>query len=210
MKKGLASEQGFFVLLWIKITTMNIQPLLRYFLRGLLLVTPISLTVYIIVEMVKWTDSLLPISIPGLGLLTVLVATALIGYLANTIFAKPFFEMFNGLLKKIPIVGFIYTSINELATAFVGDKKKFDTPVLVPFDEQGILLKPGFITHKDLEEIGLPGKVTVYLPHSYNFSGNVFIVDRARLILLDGGNTDVMKYIVSGGVSGKIKLKKKA
>ncbi|RED93195.1 DUF502 domain-containing protein [Marinoscillum furvescens] len=186
---------------------MNFQSLFSYFLRGLLLVVPVGLTIYIIIEMVQWTDSLLPIQIPGLGILTVFFVTALVGYLANTIFAKPFFDLFSDLLKKIPLVNFIYTSINDLVTAFVGDKKKFDTPVLVPFDENGVIYKPGFITQKDLAEIGLPGMVTVYLPHSYNFSGNVFIVDKSKLITLSGNNTDIMKYVVSGGISGRIKVK---
>ena len=186
---------------------MNVQILLKYFIRGLLLVAPVGLTIYIITIMVQWTDSLLPIDIPGVGLLTVLVATTGIGYLANTIIARPFFDIVGSMIKKVPIVNFIYSSINDLVTAFVGDKKKFDTPVLVPFDDKDILYKPGFITHKDLEEIGLPGKVTVYLPHSYNFSGNVFIVDKSRLIPLSGRNTEIMKYIVSGGVSGFLKKK---
>lgn len=186
---------------------MYLQTFIRYFLRGILFLTPVSLTVYILVEIVRWTDNLLPINIPGLGIITVLFATAFIGYLGNTFFAKPVFDLFNDLLKKIPIVSFIYTSINDLVTAFAGDKKKFDSPVLVPFDSEGILFKPGFITHKDLEDIGLPGKVTVYFPHSYNFSGNVFIVDKTKLIPLTGSNTELMKYVVSGGVSGKIKMK---
>lgn len=186
---------------------MYFQTFIRYFLRGILLVTPIGLTVYILWQIVLWTDNLIPINIPGIGLVTVLFATAFIGFLANTLFAKPAFDLFNGLMKKIPIVSFIYTSINDLVTAFAGDKKRFDTPVLVPFDDKGILYKPGFITHKDLEEIGLPGKATVYLPHSYNFSGNVFIVDKTKLIPLSGSNTELMKYIVSGGVSGTMKIK---
>lgn len=186
---------------------MNLQSLLRYFLRGLLLVVPVGLTVYVIIAMVSWTDNLLPIQIPGLGIVTVFVVTSLIGYLANTIFAKPFFDLFGDLLKKIPLVNFIYTSINDLVTAFAGDKKKFDTPVLVPFDDKGVIFKPGFITQKDLEEIGLPGMATVYLPHSYNFSGNVFVVDKTKLIPLDGRNTEIMKYIVSGGVSGELRRK---
>ncbi|MFT6868436.1 MAG: putative membrane protein [Cyclobacteriaceae bacterium] len=185
---------------------MNIHPILNYFLKGLLFIVPIGLTVYIISAMVVWVDGLIPIKIPGIGILTVLLATTGLGYLANSIFAKPFFEFFNKMLQKVPLVGFIYTSINELVTAFAGEKKKFDQPVLVPFDEKGTLLKPGFITHKDLTEIGLPGMVSVYLPHSYNFSGNVFIVDKSKLILLKGKNTDIMKYIVSGGVSGNIKI----
>ena len=125
---------------------MNFQSLFRFFFRGLLLVVPVGLTVYIIIAMVSWTDNLLPIKIPGLGIATVFFVTSLIGYLANTIFAKPFFDLFGDLLKKIPLVNFIYSSINDLVTAFAGDKKKFDTPVLVPFDENGVIYKQGFIT----------------------------------------------------------------
>ncbi len=186
---------------------MYVKSLVRYFLRGLLLVTPVGLTIYIIVEMVKWVDSWLPIPIPGLGILTVLFTTALIGYLANTIFAKPFFTFIGKLLQKIPLVSFIYTAINDLVTAFAGDTKKFDAPVLVPFDDRGVLYKPGFITQKDLAGIGFPGKVAVYLPHSNNFSGNVFIIEATHLIELDGSNTELMKYIVSGGVSGSMRKK---
>ena len=186
---------------------MNIQSLIRFFLRGLLLIVPGGLTFYVIVAMAAWMDNLLPYKIPGLGIITVLLVTTFVGYLANTIFAKPFFDLFGDLMKKIPLVNFIYTSINDLVTAFAGDQKKFDTPVLVPFDDKGIIFKPGFITAKDLEEIGLPGMATVYLPHSYNFSGNVFVVDKTKLIPLDGNNTEIMKYIVSGGVSGELKGK---
>lgn len=184
---------------------MDVEKLFRYFLRGLFFVVPVGVTAYVIVVMIGWIDNLIPLDIPGLGLLTVFFVTSLIGYLANTIIAKPFFDLLNSMLKKIPLVSFIYTSINDLVTAFAGDKKKFDIPVLVPFDENGILYKPGFITQTDLEEIGLPGKVTVYLPHSYNFSGNVFIVEKSRLVPLAGNNTEIMKYIVSGGVSGYLR-----
>lgn len=168
---------------------------------------PVGITGYVIVWMIRWADNLIPLDIPGLGLVTVFFVTSLVGYLANTIIAKPFFDLLVSMLKKIPLVSFIYTSINDLVTAFAGDKKRFDTPVLVPFDDHGILYKPGFITQKDLEDIGLPGKVTVYLPHSYNFSGNVFIADKSKLVPLAGNNTEIMKYIVSGGVSGYLRKK---
>lgn len=189
--------------------TMYIQTMLRYFLQGLLMVVPAGLTIYLIVQMIAWVDSLVPVKIPGLGIATVFFVTAFLGYLANTLFAKPFFDFLGNLFKKVPLVNFIYTSINDLVTAFVGDKKKFDAPVLVPFDGHGTLYKPGFITQKDLSEIGLPGKVTVYLPHSYNFSGNVFIVDKERLLPIQGNNTDIMKYVVSGGISGSFSVKRK-
>ena len=171
------------------------------------MVVPTALTIFILVQVISWIDNLIPINIPGVGLVTVLVTVTVIGFLANTIIARPVIKFLEDLLQKIPLVGFIYSSINDLATAFVGEKQKFDQPVLVPFEANGLLYKPGFITQADLEKIGLPGMVTVYLPHSYNFSGNVFIVSSEKLIPLKGKNTDIMKYIVSGGVSGKIKLK---
>ncbi|WP_258104397.1 DUF502 domain-containing protein [Marinoscillum sp. MHG1-6] len=186
---------------------MNIHPVVNYFLKGLLLVVPIGLTIYIISAMVVWIDNLIPIKIPGIGILTVLLVTTGVGYIANTIIAKPAIETLNSWIKRIPLAGFIYTSINDLVDAFVGDKKRFDQPVLVPLDEKGEILKPGFITQTDLEEIGLPGKVSVYMPHSYNFSGNLIIIEKSRIILLKGKNTEIMKYIVSGGVSGKIEIK---
>ena len=69
-----------------------------------------------------------------------------------------------------------------------------------------ITYKPGFVTSEDLKNIGLPGKVSVYLPHSYNFSGNVFISDKKNITPLSNPSSEVMKYIVSGGISGKIKV----
>lgn len=158
-------------------------------------------------QVVSWIDSLIPGVFPGLGLVIVLVAVTFIGLLANTIVLRPIVRFLEKMLEKIPLVGFLYSAINDLVNGFVGEKQKFDKPVLVPFDENGLLYKPGFVTQKDLDKIGLPGMVTVYLPHSYNFSGNVFIVSREKLIPIKGKNTDIMKYIVSGGVTGKINRK---
>lgn len=185
---------------------MNLKRYVNYFLRGLLVVVPAGITIYFIYALVSWTDDLLPFDIPGLGLLTVLGIILSVGTVANTIIARPFFDLINKLFAKIPLINFIYTSINDLVTAFAGDKSRFDKPVLVPFDENGKLYKPGFITQSDMDKIGLEGMVTVYLPHSYNFSGNVFIVESSALKPLKGKSSDIMKYIVSGGVSGQIDL----
>ena len=68
------------------------------------------------------------------------------------------------------------------------------------------IMKPGFVTAKDLKEIGLPGLASVYFPHSYNFSGNVFLVDRKLIKPIKSSTSEVMKYIVSGGVSGSIRV----
>jgi len=175
-----------------------------YFLRGLVFLSPIVATVYILIIAVKWIDGLIPIGIPGLGLFLVVTVVVIAGYLGNTFIARPFFKAMEQMFRKVPIVNFIYSSINDLINAFFGDNKKFNQPVLVNMDNDGILQKPGFITSEDLEELGLPGKIAVYFPHSYNFSGNLFIVDRGQVSKIQANNTDVMKYIVSGGVSGRL------
>lgn len=175
---------------------------LKYFLRGLLFVVPIALTIFIIFETIQWLDNLIPYKVPGLGLLTILLAISLVGYLASSLLAGPLFHMLEDLMVKVPLVNIIYTSLKDLIDAFVGDKKKFDKPVLVALTPDFTVLKPGFITQNDLSRLGLSEHVAVYLPHSYNFSGNLFIVPSRFVQPMNASGTDVMKFIVSGGVSG--------
>lgn len=176
--------------------------LLFYFLRGLLILVPIALTVYIIVVTLAWIDSLVPVQIPGLGLIIVTGIIVLIGYLATSFIAKPIFEVVEELIMGVPFINLIYSSIKDLLSAFVGDKKKFTQPVLVEMEPDSKLYKMGFITQEDMSIVGHSDKVAVYLPHSYNFSGNFYIVPRERVTFLNLPSADVMKFVVSGGVSG--------
>jgi uncharacterized membrane protein len=175
---------------------------IKYFLRGLLFVVPIALTSFIIFETIQWLDNLIPYKIPGLGLLTILVVITLVGYLASSLLTGPLFHMLEDVMVRVPLVNIIYTSLKDLIAAFVGDKKKFDKPVLVALTADLTILKPGFITQEDLSRLGLMDQVAVYLPHSYNFSGNLFIVPAKYVKPMNASGTDVMKFIVSGGVSG--------
>jgi uncharacterized membrane protein len=182
--------------------SITFRRLLNYFLRGLLILVPITLTVYIIVEALAWVDSLIPVQVPGLGLLVVGGIIILFGYLASTLIARPVFDMIEEILLQVPLISLIYSSIKDLLSAFVGDKKKFTQAVLVTMDEANGIQKLGFITQNDLEMLGVQGKVAVYLPHSYNFSGNFYIVPRERVTFINLPGADIMKFIVSGGVSG--------
>ncbi len=186
--------------------SITFRRLLNYFLRGLLILVPITLTIYIIVEALAWVDSLIPVQVPGLGLVIVGSIIIIFGYLASTLIARPVFDMIEEILLQVPLISLIYSSIKDLLSAFVGDKKKFTQAVLVTMDEVNGIQKLGFITQKDLSMLGVPGKVAVYLPHSYNFSGNFYIVPQERVTLIDLPGADVMKFIVSGGVSGYTEL----
>lgn len=176
--------------------------LLYFFLRGLVILVPIALTVYIIIVTLAWIDSLIPAVIPGLGLLIVSGIIIGIGWLASSFIARPIFDLLEDLIMEVPLISLIYSSIKDLLSAFVGDKKKFTQPVLVEMEPGSKLFKMGFLTQEDMSIIGESGLVAVYLPHSYNFSGNFYIVPKERVSLLNLPSADVMKFVVSGGVSG--------
>jgi uncharacterized membrane protein len=174
---------------------------IKYFFRGLLLVIPIGLTAYILVAAVRWLDSLLSLQYPGSGVLIIIVSITVVGYIGSTFIAKPIFDFFERLLNRLPLVRIIYSSLKDLISAFVGDKKKFNQPVLVTLNKHADLQKLGFITQQDLSNLGIKEKIAVYLPHSYNFSGDLYIVPRENVVLVEASGADIMKFIVSGGVA---------
>jgi uncharacterized membrane protein len=175
--------------------------LVKYFFRGLLLVIPIGLTIYILVAAVRWLDSLLELPYPGSGVLISIVGITVIGYIGSTLIAKPIIDFSEKLLNRLPLVRIIYSSLKDLISAFVGDKKKFNQPVLVTINKNSDLQKLGFITQEDLSNLGIKEKIAVYLPHSYNFSGDLYIVPKENVVPIHNSGADIMKFIVSGGVT---------
>lgn len=174
----------------------------KYFLRGVLFLVPVAATLYVIIESFIFIDSIIPYEVPGLGALTLIGIILVFGILASTVLVQPLVFWGNELLNKAPLIKTIYTSIKDLLSAFVGTQKKFDRPVLVKLNPDSELRKIGFMTSEDLSELGLGGDlVSVYLPHSYAFSGNLFIVPKSQVTPIDAKPADVMKYIVSGGVT---------
>ena len=175
---------------------------LNNFLRGLLLLVPMAAAMYVVYYIYTMLDSLIDFGIPGLSFVIVILLITFVGFFTRK-YNTGIFIWFEDLVNKVPLLSLIYSSIKDLMNSFVGDKKKFNKPVLVKVENN--LYKPGFVTSDDLKDIGLPGMVSVYLPHSYNFSGNVFITDKKNIKPLKNSSSEVMKYIVSGGISGKIK-----
>ncbi len=184
--------------------------IVRFFLQGLILIAPLAITIYALVMLFEFVDGLLivaltnltGIKIPGLGLVIILVTITLIGYLGGTILFKPILNSLDKIISQAPLVKIIYTSIKDFMSAFVGKDKKFTEPVLVQINKDAELYKLGFITQHDLTKLGIEkGKVAVYLPHSYNFSGNLFVVPSENVKPLDASPTEVMKFIVTAGVT---------
>jgi uncharacterized membrane protein len=184
----------------------------RYFIQGLLLFAPLGLTIYIIYLVFRVVDDSVRdlvqtwfhVTIPGIGILTMFLLTTFLGFIGGTIIMRPVKKLIDMLMEKTPLLNLIYTSIRDLLSAFMGKEKKFNQPVLVKVNLISDLEKVGFITQTDLEDFGLKGKVSVYFPHSYNFSGEMFIVPVEQVRPLNIPPAAAMKFVVSGGVAKDI------
>ena len=177
--------------------------LLRSFLQGLILLSPIALTGYLLFTIFTSVDSLVPSMPRGIGFLAILGTVTVIGYLGTRFFVgKWLFDSFAYLMSHTPGVKYIYSSIRDVVTSFVGDKKRFNEAVWVRVNENPEIWRIGFLTRDDMGNMGMAGKVAVYLPHAYAISGWVIVVDRAntkRVTNMTSG--EAMKFAVSGGIT---------
>lgn len=186
---------------------------LGFFVRGLLFVAPVGFTMLILYSAFDFVDSLVRIKfsldpatrqeffIPGLGFVIVIAGTALIGFVFTVLLPQTIQNWLENGIKNLPLVKIFYSAFKDLISAFVGDKKKFKQGVLVTLNKENSIKKMGFLTQDNLSIIELPDMVSVYCPHSYAFSGDMFIVPRDQVQLLNLSSAEVMKIIVSGGVS---------
>lgn len=187
-----------------------VKKLVFYFIQGLLILTPALATFYAVYVIFNWLDThtnrllilVLGDQIPGLGILLMVGLITLIGAVGSTIIFRPVLNLIGELLERTPLVKVIYTSLKDLMGAFISNKKKFNKPVLLHLSEDKKISRLGFITQSDLSELHLADRVAVYLPHSYNISGNLFLVHPSRIEPLSGASAgEMMKFIVSGGVT---------
>jgi uncharacterized membrane protein len=176
--------------------------ILRYFFSGTVFIVPLVATAYFIFVSFQWLDSRLDLPYPGLGFLIIIAVITLIGYLSTNYIFKTIGTLFDRGMNKIPLVKLIYATVKDLMGAFVGDKKKFNKPVLVRMNKENSLYQIGFITQSDLTQLGLDEMVVVYFPHSYAFSGYHYFVPKENIKPLNISGPTAMKFIVSGGVSG--------
>lgn len=186
------------------------KKLFGYFFQGLIYIAPLGITVFVLYKSFVFLDELfkpyinqyLKFDFPGLSLIIVFLLVALLGFMGQTIIARPVKRIVNHVLNRAPLVKVIYSSLKDLLSAFVGKEKKFKQAVLVKVNPISELEKLGFITQEDVSNLGVEGKkVAVYFPHSYNFSGELFIVPSEHVKLIDGPPADIMKFIVSGGIA---------
>jgi uncharacterized membrane protein len=177
--------------------------LLRSFLQGLILLSPIALTGYLLFTIFMSVDRLIPSVPPGLGFLLVLSFVTTIGYLGTRFFlGRWLFDSFSYVMAHTPGVKYIYSSIRDVINSFMGDKKRFNKAVWVRVSNDPETWRIGFITQKDMEPLGMAGHVAVYLPHSYAISGWVIVTSKDNVKKVEDMTAgEAMKFAVSGGVT---------
>ena len=194
----------------------SVKLTLEYLFQGIVVVAPIAITIYFIVWLFSFIDSILPMflsnfledkenfikSMPGLGFIMVLLLLILIGRSSSTYIMSKFLELLERVLNRTPGVKLIYSSVNDVMKAFTGNKKKFDKPVLVNVDAEDVW-RLGFITQSNASIFDLEDHFVVYVPHSYALSGITYVVPahKVKFIKDKMKSTEAMKFTVSGGVT---------
>lgn len=177
------------------------KTLARHFFSGLLVTLPIVGSIYAVWWVLTTLDGLYPLPVPGLGLALTFVLVTLLGFLTSNVVGRRVVGALESGMKRMPVVNIIYSSLKDLLGAFVGDKRSFDRPVMVRVFPEGPRVF-GFVTCDFFEDVRLADHVAVYLPQSYNFAGNLIIVQRDAVEAVDADSAHFMAFIVSGGVAG--------
>ncbi len=196
------------------------RKLFRLFLQGVIVLGPISITVWAVVSLFIWIDNILPnllhglfpslvgidqfglpTRIPGLGFVVFIGIALFVGYISPSFIVSRLMDLADSLLERTPGIKFIYSTIKDFFEAFAGNKRKFDKSVLVAIGAPDVW-QVGFITQEELKEFGLVEYVAVYVPQSYSLAGRLYFVKRDRIrVLTDIGSADAMKFAISGGVT---------
>jgi uncharacterized membrane protein len=185
-----------------------VKRIVGYFFQGFLYIAPLGVTFYVLYAIFTLVDApvrrvseqLFGSYIPGIGVVAVATLLTFLGWIGSTIIARPFKAFARRFIDRTPLIGTIEGAVRDILSALFAKDRRFSQPVIVQMSGVSDLEKLGFITQEDLEELGLREKVAVYLPHSYNFSGELFIVPRERVRVVDITAQEAMKFIVSGGM----------
>ena len=175
--------------------------LIAYFFRGLVLLAPLAVTIWVCVYLFRAIDGWLGLPIPGAGFIATLLIIMIVGVLGSTLLTRGALSFFDGLLARLPFVSLVYGSTKDLVKAFVGEKRRFDKPVLVELFPGGHAHVLGFVTQESLAQLGRAMMVSVYVPQSYHWAGQVFVFPANAIQRLDVSSAAVMAFIVSGGVT---------
>lgn len=175
--------------------------LFNFFLRGLVVVVPLALTLYVCVVIFTTIDSWLGLPVRGVGFLLAVVLITIVGALASGLVTRSLLSAVDRMFDRLPFVRLLYSSAKDMLNAFVGEKRRFDKPVLVSLSADRAIKVLAFLTSDSLQSLGVADHVSVYMPQSYGFAGHILVVPADRVERIDADAAEVMAFIISGGVT---------
>jgi len=184
-------------------SSLRYQKLIQYFIQGLIILGPVSITAYTIYVVFDKIDNILRpvINIPGIGFVTIILFILLVGYLSTFFLMSRILSVIDRLLEKTPGIKLFYSFIKDFFEAFAGNKKKFTNGVLANIENNDVW-RVGFITQEDMSKFAMVDFVAVYVPMAYSVAGNVYIIPRSRIKPITNlSSVQTMKFAVSGGVT---------
>jgi len=185
----------------------------RYLLAGLLLWTPIAITIWVITWVFDALDNVLPVAlrsevlfgvhVPGFGVLVVLLFILITGFLAANLIGQKLVQVWEGVMRRIPLVRSIYSSVKQVSDTILSPNgQAFRQAVLVQYPRHGSWTI-GFLTGTPSAEVAthLPANcVSIYVPTTPNpTSGFFLMVPRTEVVELSIGVDAALKYVVSMG-----------
>jgi uncharacterized membrane protein len=187
--------------------------LLQYFLQGLLILAPVTITIYAIYFIVSTIDGWIPIFTYiddrgnvhvqnyGVGFIMIIIAILIIGYFSTFFITGRIVSFMDKIMQRMPGIKHIYSTSRDFFEAFAGNKKKFTQNVLANVDDNDVW-RLGFVTRNDMSEFGLQDYVSVYIPMAYSVAGNVYVIPKSRVKPITHiSSAQTMKFAVSGGVT---------
>lgn len=179
------------------------KKIFRYFIQGLIIIAPIAITAWALYWLFEKVDGILRpwVNIPGLGFVIIIVFVLLVGWVSSNFLMGSFLNFFDQWMERTPGIKFIYSSTKDFFEAFAGDKKKFNQAVLANAFANDVWVV-GFLTDAEMQKFDLGVEnVAVYVPQSYHWAGQLFILPREKVKKIDKITAgEAMKYAVTGGV----------
>ena len=184
------------------------------FIAGVVVLIPIGITLYLTLFIIRISSKVipkeinpnnyLPFDIPGVEILIALVVITFIGWLSLSFLGKKFFELFNNILKKIPILRTIYSAIGQMTESFTKTDNKQKSVVLLEYPRKGVWAV-GFATKENeglIKEKIKEDLINVFVPTTPNpTSGFLLMFPIDEVIYLDMTFEEASKFIVSAGTS---------
>jgi len=192
----------------------------KTFVTGLLVIVPLSLTVFIIIKLFHFFDGILgnyvsvflqqhlksfgvQKTIPGLGLLLLIALVFLVGTIARNYLGSRLIALGDYIVTHIPLMNRIYIAIREISEAFLSEKREvFKKAVLVEYPRKG-MYSVGFFTQDttgSVQDTLKEDVVSVFLPTSPNpTSGYLLFVPKSQVTDLDMPVEDALKLVISAG-----------